>query len=444
LAIARSLTLTVAVTVVLAANMLASGNPAIKAIAAPTRASQSFLPGKLAYVQNGSLFVLDGTTHTLHRLTHARRVLSPRWSHDGQWLAYVLTDGSSSQIWVSRADGSAKSAVTPLGIYTNDFAWSPSSDILAVARAFVPSGGIHLIPAHGLMRTVARGLAIESIAWSPDGTQLAFTAHVYSPHVGIQPESLYVVRIPNLRVTRRYTLPRKDGSFMRLAAWWPDGRGVLYWVDPLGSSSLAADGMMLYSLHWAGKPKPLVTTLGYTDWVTVSGGRAMVVQGDYRATYDNKWLALCTETSGSCRSLVHPKGAIAVDPAWQPGGNEIAFVQARSLLSMGGFTPKHGLQQWLDSNTLWVESTAVAGARQIHSAGGDVHAPIWSHDGHGLLYVGHNAIWYDAHVGAGNPLRIAQLLQRQAALNYPGPNWSLFFFGHMDWHMLFAWYQGLK
>jgi TolB protein len=229
---------------------------------------------------------------------------------------------------------------------------------------------------------------------------------------------------------------------MRLVAWWPDGKGVLYWLDPLGSASLAADGMMLYSLRRAGKPRPLVTTLGYPDWVKLSGETAVVVQGSYRATYDNKWLALCAESSGSCRTLVRPAGAIAVDPAWQPGGGQLAFIKARSLVSTGGFTRKFGLQQWLDSNTLWVASGGGASAHQIRVAGGDVHAPEWSRDGRGLIFVSNNAIWYDAHAGAGLPVSVVPLFHGQSAMNYPGPNWSLFYYGHMDWHMLYSWYQG--
>jgi TolB protein len=434
----------IALVVLVATSVLVSGSSHSAANAA---AAQFFLPGKLAYVQNGSLYVLDGDSHTVHRLTYSvkqlaatTKVLSPTWSHDGRWLAYVLTDLSSSQVWIRRADGSGARTVTPLGFYTNEFAWSPTSDVLAVAGAYGPRGGIHLVPVQGPVRTVAAGLDIESLAWAPGGKQLAFTAHPSSSH-GNLPDVLSLVTFPGLRVTTWYTLPRRDGSYMQLVGWWPDGKGVLYWLDPLGSASLAADGMMLYNLHRSGKPKPLVTTLGYPDWVRMSGGSALVVQGSYRATYDNKWLTLCTETSGSCRTLLRPAGSVAIDPAWQPGGHEIAFVKARSLTSMGGFTKKVGAQQWLDTNHLLVASAGGAGASQIRAAGGDAHAPVWSSDGRGLLFVSHDVLWYDAHVGAGNAVRVVPLFVNQSDMLYPGMNWSLFYYGHLDWHMLFAWYQ---
>jgi TolB protein len=411
-------------------------------------AARASIPGKLAYVHDGSLYVLDGATHTIRRLTHKPsvfapndKVLSPTWSHDGRWLAYVLTDGSSSRVWIRRADGSAARAVTPDSGYSYVFGWSSTSDVLAVAPQYAARGGIKLVSPQGSVHVISPGLGVESLVWAPGGTELAFTSHIPAQGKSVQPDALYLVHVSNLHVTREYTLQQRDGSFMRIAAWWPDGKGVLYWLDPMGSASIAADGMQLYTLRWRGKPKPLLTSLGYGDWVTVSGGKALVVQGDYRSSYDHKWLALCMEATGSCQTLVRPRDKIAVDPAWQPGGGEIAFVQARALASAGGFTHRYSQQQWLNSHALWVASPTGSGANQIRGVGGDVHAPVWSRDGRGMLFVRHNALWFDSHVGAANAVKVAQLFQDQSAANYPGPNWSLYFYGHMDWHMLFDWYQ---
>jgi TolB protein len=230
---------------------------------------------------------------------------------------------------------------------------------------------------------------------------------------------------------------------MRIAIWWPDGTGVLYWVDPMASASLAADGMQLSSLRWGAKPKPLVTTLGYPDWVATAGSKALVVQGASREAYQNKWLSLCTESPATCRPIVRRSGMVSTDLAWAPGGRILAFVEARALPGSVCCFTNRTMQSWLDSHTLWIAQGGGSNVSRIRSVGGDIHDPVWTQDSRGMLFVSHNAIWIDSHVGAGNPRKVVQLFQSQAAaLNYPGPNYSLFDHGHMDWNALFAWYQG--
>jgi hypothetical protein len=116
--IAWGLVLAAVVTVLVVAGVSASGIGLHVSTSSSAGAAQIFGPGKLAYVQNGSLYVLDGTAHTLRRLTRSGKALSPEWSHDGQWLAYVVTNGTNSQVWMSRGDGTSARAVTSTSTYS--------------------------------------------------------------------------------------------------------------------------------------------------------------------------------------------------------------------------------------------------------------------------------------------------------------------------------------
>ncbi len=87
---------------------------------------------------------------------HSRRLGSdrdrgsgPRWSPDGQWLAYVGSAGAESGLVVMKADGTGARVIAPV------------------------EGTNHPLPSSG-----------ERIAWSPDGKQIAFVSAQAGPEAG--------------------------------------------------------------------------------------------------------------------------------------------------------------------------------------------------------------------------------------------------------------------
>jgi len=53
------------------------------------------------------------------------QTLLPKWSPDGQWLAYLRRDEGVTQVWRARADGSQSHAVTKVPFDVEDFDWLP-------------------------------------------------------------------------------------------------------------------------------------------------------------------------------------------------------------------------------------------------------------------------------------------------------------------------------
>jgi hypothetical protein len=82
-------------------------------------------------------------------------------------------------------------------------------------------------------------------------------------------------------------------DFLPLAGWWPDGKGVLFWRDPGASSSIAADGLGLFTLRLGGKLRQLATTLSYPDQLAQSpnGHDLALVAGFGREMWHDKVLA---------------------------------------------------------------------------------------------------------------------------------------------------------
>ena len=63
------------------------------------------------------------------------RVVTPRWSRDGRWIAFLKRDGGSTQVWRAFADGSGSARLTHSRVDVVDFRIGPDgSSIVYVTR----------------------------------------------------------------------------------------------------------------------------------------------------------------------------------------------------------------------------------------------------------------------------------------------------------------------
>jgi hypothetical protein len=86
------------------------------------------------------------------------------------------------------------------------------------------------------------------------------------------------------------TVPRAQGRVEPEGAS-PDGKWVLYAVDPMGSASLAADGLTLRAVSVAtGRSHVVAGGLLYDDYRAWCGGKLVMTAGGDRISTHNKWL----------------------------------------------------------------------------------------------------------------------------------------------------------
>ena len=117
---------------------------------------------------------------------------SVRWSPDGTKLAYTRRDGSTWAVWVVNADGTGRRKVTQpvdngAGLLENDYwvAWSPDGSQLAFSRK-VTNGVVEPAIDRVELRIVNANATgngqevwresnarLEHIEWSPDGSRIA-------------------------------------------------------------------------------------------------------------------------------------------------------------------------------------------------------------------------------------------------------------------------------
>lgn len=388
--------------------------------------------GALAFPWEDRLYVLDGDKGALASVPLIGPINAMAWSPDGHWLAYIAASVDAYQggpLWVVRRDGGAAHQITGLPGPASTFSWSPVADVLAIGLPYGAPDADNLWVASptGRARRVQGAVAG---AWSPDGASLAYGATL--PFAGPEGRSdaLFTAPATGGAAIQRYTA--KDSGII-VVGWWPDGRGILFFVDPMHSASIAADGLKLYSLPLGagGTPRPLILTLRHADWLarSPSGRNLLVVAGGGRQIWSNKALATCDVQIAACRTLPQPAGVISLDPAWSPRGNRIAFVRARDAGDIGGFGSTQNLMSWVRTRTLWVADARGGQARQLLGAAG-IYAPQWSRDGAHLLYLRDNAVWLIGANGVA-PTRIVG--------PFPGPFDLSGYYGHVSWSGVLAW-----
>ena len=85
----------------------------------------------------------------------------------------------------------------------------------------------------------------------------------------------------------------------------PDGKWVLFAIDPMSSASLAADGLTLQAVPVAGgKPRVVTTGLLADDYRTWCGGRLVLTAGGDRIAAHHKWLIVTGPPTWRARILL--------------------------------------------------------------------------------------------------------------------------------------------
>ncbi len=144
----------------------------------------------------------------------------PQVSPDGTKVAYVVaktdaeTKKSSAQVWICAIDGADARQVTQGGERNSSPRWSPDGQTLAFVSDRVEKAGLFLLPADGgeareLMRTNSN---ISDPAWSPDGTHIAFTSVVDPANPTCEKPKEGAA--PNVRVTSRIDYKQDNRGYL--------------------------------------------------------------------------------------------------------------------------------------------------------------------------------------------------------------------------------------
>jgi len=216
--------------------------------------------------QKFQLIVADADGENQRLVLESRYpLMSPAWSPDGQWLAYVSFETKKSAVWVQFVKTGERRQVS--------------------ARA-----GINGAP-----------------SWSPDGKKLALTLG----GSGGNPD-IYVLELQSQNLTRITDDPSIDTE----ATWTPDGKSLYFTSDRAGSPQVYRIGV-----NPGDRPKRITFTGNYNarPRVSADGSQLAVVTldgGNYR-------IAVQDLNNGTFRVL--SKGHLDESPSFAPNGATLMY-----------------------------------------------------------------------------------------------------------------------
>ncbi len=216
--------------------------------------------------QRYQLIVADADGENAHLILESRfPIMSPAWSPDGQWLAYVSFESKLSGVYVQLVRTGERRLVS--------------------ARA-----GVNGAP-----------------AWSPDGKKLALTLSGSSGNPDV-----YVLDLASQHLTRITDDPAIDTE----PEWSPDGRTLYFTSDRAGSPQIYQ-----MSSEGGGRPKRITFEGNYNarPRVSADGSQLAMVtldSGNYR-------IGVQDLTSGAVRVLSH--GHLDESPSFAPNGATLMY-----------------------------------------------------------------------------------------------------------------------
>lgn len=418
--------------------------------AAPGLAASTAL-GKVAYIQNGDVWVKVLPDGEAHRLTTDGRNSHPRWSPSGEWLAFRKwkVRGPDRMIspmttWVMRADGSGSRALSHEG-WTADCVWAPKSDRMACTSTKLkkPEEMVEretlLVNADGSDPVDLKELNANhgDIVWSPDGETIAFTFFPWiladarwkelSPadKGGLRKISARGGKISHLPVPVPAIPPQGRDMFrpnFPMPAGWV-GSYIIYWQGD-EAPIVRLRGEPLYAVPAdGGKPRRLTEDkmfVVFGDFFAPSpDGRFLaIVEAGSRETWTNRRIVLLELASGK-RTVLTEKKSVSFSPAWSPDGQRLAYVSAPDMGATNDSNYLTAEDEHVASRRIWIMNRDGSGKRKL-TTDPYCHRPQWSADGRHILFAriskpdklnrAYQAILWLVNAEGGKPVRVVDEL----------------------------------
>jgi len=392
----------------------------------PTR-----LTGKLAYVQEGNIWVQVLTEGIPRQMSQGGQADHPQWSALGHWLSFDQT----KKVNVIPIEPIRQDTIT---LETDRSAWSPKLDEIA----FVDHGALAVLrlePVIQQKRIIFRKPDLGNISdfvWNPDGTSLA----VATTSDGRNRIARLWYLNANGSNSREISLVRPLYSHFKLAGWSADREHILLWVGGV-SASIAADGLPLVSVSVTSGDHQLVTEemLAYKEYVAMSPVRnsVLVISGGNRDAWTNKRLIAFNTMTGNIMDLTDDSTAVA-SCAWSPDGQVMAFAAGpNDTEAAGGERAKQALAE----RRIWIMNADGQQRRRLTTdAQYRDEYPIWSKDGQHILFMRMDtqniiSVWSVGVYDKTLMKLVDQIMGPAAKDSWFG------YYGHLGWPSFIAHYQ---
>jgi TolB protein len=259
---------------------------------------------RVAYVENGTLHIIDSDGAETRRITTGRGALSPAWSPSGGSVVYTVLGNAGTQVEELDVRTGRTRRVSQIRAGLNITpVYQPGGNAILYAQgtgngtdlvlASLDSTGVHKI-------TAGRGTDNTSPSYSPDGRQIAFiSGKSGNPQV-------YIMDADGSNV--QLLTPYRAGvrSYRASPDWSPDGRAVAY--------EQQNGNFQIWMIDVRDRvPKQLTSEGENEDPSWAPDGRHIVFTSSRSG---EKQLWILDAEGGRARQLTHNKGARLA--AWSP------------------------------------------------------------------------------------------------------------------------------
>lgn len=277
---------------------------------------------KAAYIRNHQLWMKEGDKEI--QLTTGRYVSSPKWSKDGQYIAYLAGNENGEKTYLYIYDLKKKESYQPYpSIETSQIKWSPISNQLAYnSRGILNVTKTKNGRPHGFENV---SLGVSDFEWFPDGKAFIVSSQSNLLPTGWEPVRLFKVSVDaNLdtnKIKPFYTIQTNTTDLFAIDAdyfkWSPDGSWVSFLLAP--TASWSNDSNTLAVLSSAGDQFQVIgKMLGYEKWIrwAPTKNQLAFISGEGRFFVVNKSTTVTEIPTLNKQKDYTPKGYVDLDLEW--------------------------------------------------------------------------------------------------------------------------------
>ena len=272
---------------------------------------------KVAFIRHHNLWIkVDGKEK---QLTKGENITGPKWSHDGEWLAYVKGEKQNILELYRLKDGKK---VTPFHSEASNYQWSPTENIIA----FIFTGTLHTFDVEKKntdFENVSAG--VGDYAWYPDGKKFFVSSEAHLLPTGWTGAQLYEVQkdahMNPHKMKHLYALPNEHDDFLALVAsgfkWSPDQKWISFLAVPTASWSADSNTLCLVRADGSRfeKVDQMLLNAQWFQWAP-SKNILAYIEGSGRVALENKHLKV-KELPALQQNIFTPKGYVDWDFVWK-------------------------------------------------------------------------------------------------------------------------------
>jgi len=244
------------------------------------------------------IWLVESDTGRKFQLTRGEKSsTNPRWSPDGQWLAFLSNrQEDKNQIFVINPLGGEAQQLTKSETAIGNFAWSEDGktiaysateptpqvlkdrkeylgdyDVVRNGYSYVQLWSLNVAeamnaPVVGKQRTRKKDFSVDSFSWSPDGSSIVFSATLNPDLIQGVTSDIYVLKLTDDSVKKIVSQPGPDNS----PRFSPDGKQIVFSSAMGNTLYFATNSRLAVVAAEGGTPKSITDTFdenpGLVDW----------------------------------------------------------------------------------------------------------------------------------------------------------------------------------